>query len=54
MKRIDIMRCDVCGRFISYSDLYTGKATRYLVTPDSEYSKEEYETLCPKHVNFGG
>lgn len=42
-------QCDVCGKFISYSDLDSGLAKRELVTPDSEYSYEEYETLCREH-----
>ena len=42
-------KCDVCGRFISYADIESGKAVRQLVTPDSDFSVEEYETLCDKH-----
>jgi len=41
-------RCDVCGKFIAFDDF--GKdACRVLVTPDSEYTREEYETLCKNH-----
>ena len=40
-------RCDVCGKFISFKD---GRARRQLVTPDSHYSAEEYETLCRNHI----
>ena len=43
------MKCDICGRFISYQSLDEGRATRRLVTPDSEFTSEEYETLCPTH-----
>lgn len=42
-------KCDVCGRFISMRDLETGNAIRRLITPDSEYTKETYETLCAEH-----
>ena len=42
-------KCDVCGKFISMENFYTGKATRTMVTPDSEFSTEDYETLCPLH-----
>lgn len=42
-------RCDVCGRFIALSDFHRKRATRQLVTPDSDYSAEEYETLCKTH-----
>lgn len=48
------MKCDKCGRFIGYRDFdpwhscpeCEGTAIRRLVTPDSHFSKEEYETLC--------
>jgi hypothetical protein len=42
-------RCDVCGRFIPANDFVEEKAARWLVTPDSDCSKETYETLCAKH-----
>jgi hypothetical protein len=42
-------RCDVCGRFIPMRDFEAGSATRRLLTPDSEYTREEWETLCEKH-----
>ena len=35
------MRCDVCGRFVGMN------GSRRLITPDSDRSSEEYETLCP-------
>jgi hypothetical protein len=37
------MRCDACGRFVGMN------GSRRLVTPDSDRSSEEYETLCPAH-----
>jgi len=43
--------CDVCGKKISYQDFYNGTATRICKLPDSEYSKETYETLCKEHIN---
>lgn len=48
MKKKQWNRCDYCGKFISFSDLDSGKASRKLVTPDSYLSKEEYETVCSK------
>lgn len=42
-------RCDVCGRFISMSDFDNGKAVRRMTVPDSDYSTEDYETLCHQH-----
>lgn len=43
-------RCDICGQFISIKDFESGSAIRQLLTPDSDYSSEEYETLCYKHA----
>lgn len=37
-------RCDYCGRFISMDDFEKGRAQRFLSTPDSELSSEEYTT----------
>lgn len=42
-------KCDECGQFISISSFESGNASRKLVTTDSYFSKEEYETLCVKH-----
>lgn len=42
-------KCDVCGRFISMIDFDSGKAVRRMTTPDSDYSTEDYETLCRQH-----
>ena len=38
-------KCDVCGRFIAIKDFGNG-AIRKLLTPDSHFSNETYETLC--------
>ena len=42
-------KCDVCGKFISFFDLDTGKAIHRMITPDSDISIESFETLCPEH-----
>ena len=42
-------KCDECGQFIGMSAFKTGTASRKLITPDSHFSKEEYETLCVRH-----
>ena len=46
-------RCDVCGKFIALEDFYAapeyGPAIRRLVYPDSEFTRETWETLCMKH-----
>ena len=39
-------RCDFCGRFISIKDLDEGKAYIQMITPDSHFTKEEYESCC--------
>lgn len=43
-------RCDVCGRFIPYDDFAYGHAKRNLITPDSAFTREEWETLCYRHT----
>ena len=42
------IQCDSCGCFISIKDLDEGTASHCLSTPDSEYTDEEYESLCFK------
>jgi hypothetical protein len=46
-------RCDICGRFIAYKDFDHG-AVRTLLTPDSDHSREEWETLCQRHRDGAG
>lgn len=41
-------RCDECGRFIALADFDRG-AVRRLVYPDSEFTRETWETLCIAH-----
>lgn len=48
----DPIRCDECGKFIAYKDLDSGAAICHLISYDTEYSREEYEALCPKHNNY--
>ncbi len=49
-------KCDICGRFISFKDFKSGRALRMMISPDSEFSSEDYETLCfahkPKKLKF--
>lgn len=49
--KVNYFKCDVCGRFIGYQDLDNGKAVHQMILPDSDYSSETYETLCPVHNN---
>lgn len=44
-------RCDICGKFIALEHFGEGgKAVRHMLTPDSDRSSEEWETLCPEHA----
>ncbi len=43
------MRCDECGRFVSYNDILHDKAERVLIEPDSHFGPELYRTLCKEH-----
>lgn len=43
-------RCDVCGKFIAMDDFDKG-ATRHMLTPDSDRSREEWKTLCIEHTS---
>lgn len=38
-------RCDYCGRFISCADLNSQAAVRRMLTPDSEFTRETFETF---------
>lgn len=40
------IKCDRCGKFISINDLIAGSAWHVLVSPDSEFSQERYESQC--------
>ena len=49
-----MIKCDICGQFISYEDLENGKAVNEMVTPDSEFTTETFEALCPAHNSHPG
>lgn len=42
-------RCDVCGKFIAFEDFDRG-ASRTLLYPGSELTRETFETLCIEHA----
>jgi hypothetical protein len=48
--RNDRIVCDGCGKFISMQDLMDDKATHHCVLDDTEFSKETFESFCPKCV----
>lgn len=43
-----MFKCDNCGQFISNIAIRNGEARRVMISPDSDWSYEEWETLCPK------
>lgn len=46
----DWNRCDVCKQFIGFRDLNSGEAVIRLLTFDTEYTRETWETLCKRHA----
>ena len=48
-------KCDWCGRFVSYENLQSGESYHVMVTPDSHYSSETWETCCKKckRIKYG-
>ena len=46
-----MLKCDVCGQFVSHEAILEGEAVRQLITPDSHFTTEEYETLCEEHAD---
>lgn len=42
------IKCDICGQFVSIQSLIDGEAIRKLITPDTYFTSEEYETVCAK------
>ena len=43
-------KCDCCGIFFSIKDIENGSASHIMTSPDSDYSIEDYESLCEKCV----
>ena len=44
-------RCDYCGRFIGLKEFADNIAQRYLLTPDTAFTAETYETYHVKCMN---
>lgn len=42
------IKCSYCGQFVSYDDLHNGNATHKMITPDSDLTFEEWESVCAK------
>jgi len=43
---MNVLKCDNCGRFISYTDIENDLAMVAQTYPSSHFTNEEYETLC--------
>ena len=48
------IKCDRCGRFISYKELEQGGGSSQCFIPDSEISYEEDGYRCKKCTNLYG
>jgi len=42
------VKCDICGKFISYKDLEKGRAYHVLLIPDNHFSGEICSSECRK------
>mgnify|MGYP007083436641 CR=1 FL=1 len=42
--KVEVLKCDICGKFISWDEFDNNSAKRVLITPDSDYSCEEFST----------
>ncbi len=42
----DNFKCDECGEFVSPQAILEGRAIHCLVTPESHWATETFETLC--------
>jgi len=40
------IKCTICGRFVSFRDIASGKAVYRLEPPDSEFSDETAVAVC--------
>lgn len=42
------VKCDACGQYVGYDDLFAGRASHVCVLDDTEFSRETWESLCAK------
>jgi hypothetical protein len=40
----DPIKCDICGRFVSYDDLRSEKAVHQMLEPDNHFGPETWDT----------
>lgn len=48
MTRCGQIKCDQCGRFVNLQDLVNGNAMHCLCEPDSDLSRETWDSLCAR------
>lgn len=48
------IKCDICGKFISYSELQKGGGASSCFIPDTEFTKEEHIFRCKSHTITAG
>lgn len=48
------LKCDSCGRFVSYNNIYIKNKGSYLFVPDSDVSYEEEIHRCETCTNKYG
>lgn len=50
LTRNNSIACDDCGKFVKLTDIAEGKAVHSLYTPDSDLTREVYESYCAKCI----
>lgn len=40
--------CDACGKFVSIKDIAERKAKHFMVDPESDMTRERFESICKK------
>lgn len=49
--RSNKIKCDGCGKWVKYEDIAKNKAVNKLVYPDSDLTRETWESLCARCYN---
>lgn len=50
LTRTNIIKCDDCGKFVKLDDIAEGKAVHNLYTPDSDLTREIWESYCARCI----
>lgn len=48
------IKCDICGKFISHSELNKGGGASSCFIPDTEFTNEEHIFRCKSHTTTAG